>query len=191
MRKILWLFLVIGSGFLSNIQASTLVPGDIAEYTFTTNPITFPCAGGCDTLLFSPNYSGLTGAPVVTILLYDGSNLLGTFTSAACCSGAFVTAASSYGFGAPIVDFTTILNGTIQGRLDLSVSGGSITGIPQPGSLLVLGHSASLGGVSGDSRSATLSSVVTITPEPSTFGMLSVALSGLCLCFRRRPTLKR
>jgi hypothetical protein len=54
---------------------------------------------------------------------------------------AFVAAGSLFDFGAPTVDFTTILNGSIAGRIDLSVTGGSIVNLVEGGTILRLGHS--------------------------------------------------
>ena len=58
---------------------------------------------------------------------------------------AFVAEGSLFGLGEPTVDLTTILNGSIAGSIDLSVTGGSIVGLIEGGSLLILGHATGEG----------------------------------------------
>ncbi len=69
--------------------------------------------------------------------LYDGSTLLGTAMSSSFGthmgalnldpSNSFTTSTSPWTFGSPaIVDFTSILNGTIQGRIEFSLTTGAM-----------------------------------------------------------------
>lgn len=109
----------------TSVFAATLTPGEIAQYTFTTDPISSPCPGTCDTLFFSAGYTSLSGAPTLTASLFDGTTLLGTFTSATFGEATFLSSGSLLSnAAAPVVDFTNILNGTIDGIIELSVSGG-------------------------------------------------------------------
>src|SRR6266851_4069604 len=102
----------------------TIQPGEILRVTFTTlaAPDCSPGGGPCDTLLFVLDFTNnMNGASVTTAELFDSQNLLGTFeTNQTClmlgtCAGlvpSFVAAGSLYGLGAPVIDFTSILNGT-------------------------------------------------------------------------------
>ena len=113
--------------------ADTLNPGDQMIATFTATPNT------ADILdYFNNDPLTITGSPVITTSLYDGSTLLGTHTASPFAfAGQFffviTFAAPGGGSGAAMyspttVDFTSIHNGTINGRLVTTVSGGSVSG---------------------------------------------------------------
>jgi uncharacterized protein (TIGR03437 family) len=111
-----------------------LAPGDVLQATFTSVPNT------SDFLVFFDNDAfTLTGSPVLTTELFNGTNLLGSVVSAPttyngiASFGAYFKSPSSIFEGSPgqatLVDLTSIQDGTIQGLLRLTVSGGSISGV--------------------------------------------------------------
>jgi hypothetical protein len=161
--------------------AGTLFPGEVATYTFTTDPTMFPCPGPCDTLLFALNYTSLTGAPAVTAQLFNGTALLGTYTSPGCCGAAFDASGSRFALGSPpIVDFTAILNDSIMGSIDYFVTGGSIVGFG--GAVLELGTAGGTSSFGAYGDSATLTGL-TISPEPSS-ALLAAIGFGLIAAIR-------
>jgi uncharacterized protein (TIGR03437 family) len=111
-----------------------LAPGDVLQATFTSVPNT------SDFLVFFDNDPlTLTGSPVLTTELFDGTNLLGSVVSAPITYSGITSfeanfkSPSSIFAGSPdqstVVDLTSMQNGTIQGLLRLTVSGGSISGV--------------------------------------------------------------
>jgi hypothetical protein len=104
--------------------------GEALEIRFTTLPGP-DCGNACDTLIFVLGFTANT-ADITAARLFDGSHLLGTYTTnpdclvAGTCPGlvpAFVTATSLYGLSAPVIDFSSILAGTIDGVLDITFTG--------------------------------------------------------------------
>ena len=78
-----------------------------------------------------------------TAELYDEPTLLGTEigVGSQCCNQAFIAAGSAYTLNNPTtVDFTTILNDKIHGRIDISVTGGSLSQYEITSADLLLGH---------------------------------------------------
>ena len=182
MRKILIVIAVLlATGVTSS--ATTLFPGMVASHHFTADPIAFPCGGPCDLLWLFPNYQSLTGAPVLTAQLFDEDILLGTYISPVCCIVAFKTAGSLYGIG-EIVDLTSILDGTSNGRIDISVTGGTVEGLVGPGELLLLAHATSANTYSTDFRTTDFTGLTISTPEPSSV-LLSIAGLGFLLARAR------
>jgi uncharacterized protein (TIGR03437 family) len=112
---------------------STLAPGDVLEATFTS------VANTSDLLLFFGNdVFTLAGSPVITTELFNGTTLLGglisaplTFEGTTYFEATFQSLSSLYvpppGQSA-VVDLTSMQNGTIQGSLKVTISGGSISG---------------------------------------------------------------
>jgi hypothetical protein len=112
---------------------ATLAPGSVLQVTFTATP------NSSDLLFFfDPLPVTVTGSPVVTTQLFDGATLLGTIVAPL-----FTFSGDQYIqvlFRAPgsafdpttnpnaTVDFTSIHNGTINGKITMTVSGGTITG---------------------------------------------------------------
>ena len=118
---------------------TTFAPGEQLVTTFTAAP------NNSDLLLYYNNDPlTVTGSPVFNVSLFNGSTLLGTYTH-----GPF-TSNGVLGFGATFespsvhnpfldtvtVDFTSINNGTISGRLVVTVTGGSVSGF-NPGHLIL------------------------------------------------------
>jgi len=122
-------------------QSITVNPGSVLRYTFNVNPsvwgTSFP-----DVLqlrLYGPAAVSTTPT-TLTAALYDGSTLLGQVSAPPMTSSDLPSLVSLYWKStssawpnAPVaaVDFTSVLNGTIQGRIDISVAGGSVV-IPPP-----------------------------------------------------------
>ncbi len=124
-----WVLSLSGS---DGSQPETINPGDVLQIRFKT--LQSPdCAGPvsqCDTLIFNIDFSSTAAAPT-TATLYNSATLLGTFQTtnecllAGTCAAlvpSFVAAGSVYDLGSPVIDFTSILNGTIDGVLNLTVT---------------------------------------------------------------------
>jgi uncharacterized protein (TIGR03437 family) len=114
----------------------TLTPGDVLQATFTS------VANASDMLLFFNQDSlTLTGSPVVTTQLLNGTTLLGSiasppflFLGTAQYQATFLSPSSTYIGPAGLTaraDLTSMQNGTIQGVLKVTVSGGSVSGFCQ------------------------------------------------------------
>lgn len=181
------LFVFLLFSFCIGLRADAFGPGEIAEYAFTINPLTYPCPGGpCDTLVFLPDLNPAPPGLSWTVQIFDGRNLLGSYTNGACCSGEFIASGSLSTFGSPtVVDFTSLQDGTIQGLLVLTVANGSIDLFPQ--ALLELFHSdSSDGGPVNGFTDSFLTAAITSAPEPSSSIVVGSAICGLLfLRFRR------
>lgn len=177
------------------LPASTVVlsPGEIYQLTFTTNPIAYPCPiGPCDTLFISPDYVGAPVGVTIQAQLYDGSTLLGTDLPGVCCAMAFVASGSLFNdLNAPVVDFTSIQNGTIQGIIDISVTGAALYDFSVSGTGLALGHATGTGTLSIDSQSLTLTSAGLLTPEPDSASLAALGFGALALGVAIRRTVYR
>jgi hypothetical protein len=129
----LWTLLLALPACAANV---TLGPGATLQATFTTAPNT------SDLLFFFDLTPAVTtGSPVVTVELLNGSTPLGLFTYAIGPTAfpnilqvGFASVGSTYtalqfsntGPTIPRADFTSINNGTIAGKLLVTVSGGTI-----------------------------------------------------------------
>jgi hypothetical protein len=159
----------------------TLSPGETLEVTFTAVP------NSADMLFFFSNVPLTnTGSPVITTELLDGTPLLGTFTEftdrgffqAVFESPSGVYTASTPSSPAPTrVDFTDINNGTINGRLTVSVTGGTIN---YDANDLILYDAKSLSAADISSLGdLTKTSTIVVTPEPGVASLLGIGLVGL------------
>jgi hypothetical protein len=97
-----------------------------------------------------------------------------------------VSNTSKYTFGPPtVVDFTSIQSGAIQGRVDVSVTSGSVIGFdPSNTSFDLLLQAQGCCSAGGDIRALVVSSAVILTPEVSTFFMLGSGLLWISLARR-------
>jgi uncharacterized protein (TIGR03437 family) len=133
-----------GAGSAPMVFSLPFGPGDQLVVTFTA-------ASNQADLLFLKDADDaltITGSPVFTTSLYDGQNLLGTFTAtpqnwAKCsypggapCPSTFLSVfasplggAGASGYRPTHIPFTSIDGGTIAGRLVTTVSGGSVSGL--------------------------------------------------------------
>jgi len=147
---------------------STLGPGDTLEATFTSVPV--PAA---DVLAMgSIDLITSTGAPVTTAELFNGANLLGTTGAIMSSQGnyylsvLFKSPTSLYPGGA-VADLTSMQNGTIQGSIKVTVSGGAISGLCLPDLNLVDGVGVS-NGYGGTSIGNSLRNInITLNAAPS------------------------
>jgi len=129
-------------GSATTVKPSALNAGDNLVITFTTVSST------SDILLLQNNDSlTVTGSPTLTTNLYDGQKLLGTHISGPfphTGGFSFLAAFAAPGGGSGVsldspatVDFSSLQNGTINGRLVTSIAGGSISGFYLADTVLV------------------------------------------------------
>jgi hypothetical protein len=130
----LFLLVPLGSTVLSGAIV-TLGPGVVLEASFTSTPNT------ADLLVFfQGNPLTFTGSPVITTQLFDGSTLIASVSGPpVIISGSpflqvlFYSPASIFTggglFQATVADLTSMRSGTIQGKIRVMVTGGSLTGL--------------------------------------------------------------
>jgi hypothetical protein len=175
---------VLTCGFTTELRADTFGPGDMFTATFHANPNT-----ANELFIFTNTPVTFTGAPVITVNLYDGSTLLSSVTSSLTYFGAYYF---QFGFLSPTspfagvtphgtADFTSINDGSINGLITVSMTGGTITGLDLSTIVLYDAYSAASNEYVplGDLTNKSIAS----TPEPSSLllsgtGVLSVALLG-------------
>jgi len=151
---------------MSNVRlaaGATIRPGDVLEIHFSTLPsptcldATINQPAACDTLVFNIAFTTNPGAPI-TARLFNSSVLLGTFqTSISClqngtCAGlvpSFVAPGSVYDLGSPVIDFTSILNGTIDGILKITVTAPTDIDLNSADSFIEVLHAQNRGTGSG------------------------------------------
>lgn len=167
---------------------SILNPGDILRVTFTvTNS---DCPGGpCDVIVGFANYDTAFFILPGQAALYDGSTLLGTYTGNSAPN--FRAATSLFGsHNAATIDFTSITNRTIQGRIDFTITGGQAIWNGTPSLSLTLGRAQSAGFVLGDvGLTVTSGEIISGVPEPSTaalWGLSSLLAFHAGYAVRRR-----
>jgi len=176
-----------------------LQPTDVLQISFTTLAAPDCSAGGgpCNTLIFSLGFANnVNDASITTAELFDSSTLLGTFqTYQTClrfgtCAGlvpSFVAGGSIYGLGSPEIDFTSILNGTIHGVLDITFNEPIDFDPNSPFNIFTLTHAADQGvGDGGYFRGYDSVSVLAPVPEPSLITLLGVCLASLVAHHRRK-----
>jgi hypothetical protein len=167
-------------------NAATLDPGETYEVKFTTVPTLCPggVGSGCDTLEFAL-FTSVIGSPSLTADLFDGATLLGVNQSSSCCIPVFKSNTSIFTVLTPtVVDFTSIQSGAIQGRVDISVTGGSLVSFdPSNTGFFFLGKATSSNGTTGNALNVTSTAIM--TPEVSTFGMLGGGLLWIAAARRR------
>jgi hypothetical protein len=162
-----------------------LSPGATLQVTFTS-------AANTSDLLFFFNTDPLTvtGSPVITTQLYNGSTLLGTITTPPPLVGGqpgyvaiFRTSGSLFNIPVNFIttaDLTSMKNGTIQGTIIVTVSGGTISGFDT--SHFILYDGASVGSNSYAGKGDLTSTSVTITapttvPAVSEWGLVLLTLA--------------
>lgn len=124
--------LILSALCVPRASAGTLLPGEALQATFVTTPSPNCILGPCDSLIFELDATGATGTPVLTAQLFNASILLGAWEYAGVSDPVFESSASMFGSSAAIVDFASILDGTISGILDLSIVGGTLSFNPDP-----------------------------------------------------------
>lgn len=186
---------------VSPMSGSSLSPGEELLTTFTSSPNT------SDMLIFFTNDPlTLTGSPLITTKLFNGPDLLGTITAPpALFAGTefyqnfFLTPSSPFvelGETAT-VDLSSMQNGTIKGLLEVTISGGSMSGFNLSDFVLIDAESVGSDGYRPqlDLNGGDAFPVVTLvsTPEPAAWTLLLIGLFGLLpiLLRRSRPFVPR
>jgi len=183
-------------------RAGVLLPGDILRVDFSTlDPL---CPGGpCDVLTVLPVNYGSWGAGGGSASLHDGLILLGVDDSPdLCCAWDFVSPSSALTARNPaVVDFSSILNGILGGRIDISIHSGQLTFPSAPAVRLELGRAAGAGLIEGGSgifvtslaiiQGPRFSPALEAVPEPGAFGLVTagavlLAAGGFRLRRKRR-----
>jgi uncharacterized protein (TIGR03437 family) len=133
-------FLVFGIG-RGNAQNITLNPGSVLRYTFNVDPSSWG-SNTPDVVRLAVSASTEVYSPPVTLNagIYNGSTLLGNVSSGPTSFSGSTNGVILYWKSpgslwsetpASFIDFTSILSGSIQGRIDISVTGGPVV-IPTP-----------------------------------------------------------
>jgi hypothetical protein len=133
----LFVVLALLAAFGTALSGAVGTPGGTLQVTFTTH------SNASDLLFFYTNDPlTVTGSPILTARLYNGATLLGTvtappypFTGNQYFESGFRSPSSPFNPSSGLladrmttVDLTSLQNGTIQGRIEVTVSGGSISG---------------------------------------------------------------
>jgi hypothetical protein len=173
--------------------ADTFNPGDQIIATFTTKPNTAD-------LLFFFNNDPLTvsGAPVLTLTLYNGASTLGTIVAPPLPFGGNSFFGNLFQkVGSPLilppglphstVDFTSINNGTIAGELIWTISGGSLSGFNTADFVLQIANTSN-DNLGYSPLPLDITSQVTLVnvPEPSSLMLLGTSVLGLLGMIRRK-----
>jgi hypothetical protein len=171
--------------FGQHVEAGTVLnPGEILQVTFTTNSVS--CSGVCDSLIINANESGAFSLAGFTAQLFNATTLLGTDTDPAFCCAGYYHSSTSLSLQGPVVDFTAIDNGTINGVVDFSIPTGSMTWLGAPTFSILLAHASGPVAYIGGSG-LTITSEQILAPEPGTMSMMLLAASlALGVYFRRR-----
>jgi adhesin/invasin len=146
-------------------NAVTVNPGDQLIIAFRTlpSPSCYDAIANqpapCDTLWFNIVFTdNRNGAHITAASLFDSSMFLGTFqTNNDClrsgtCSGlipSFVAPGSLYGGGSPVIDFRSILNGSIDGILYVSFSAPIDVDLNTANDFIGVGHAGQEGSTIG------------------------------------------
>ena len=178
------------AGMAASANGDTIGPSNSLVATFTTVPNSSNML-----LLFDNSPLTTTGSPIISVQLYNGASLLGGYTENA---GATFLVAEFESLGGPSyccnpygpvptqVSFTSMTDGSVAGRLLLTVTGGTISfnegDLVLEDALIVASNSYS---PRGDLRNISYL-VVATTPEPVSGMLVAVGLSVLWLWKRRR-----
>lgn len=169
--------------------ALVMNPGDLVDIRFTlTNPI---CpTGPCDTLMTILLADGAFFAVPGAGSLYNGSSLLGSQPNTS--SAVFRSASSAFAGDSAVIDFTTLLDGSINGRLTYGLLSGTYTWTgDSPGAVIFIGHSTPGGGSFFAAQNVvTITSLTLIVggdvPEPATASLAVLGAGALLILKRRR-----
>jgi len=192
-RTTLVLLLLVFGARVRPAAADTIGPADVLRVAFSL-PAPPQCVGGCDVILFG---FALANNPVgpTSASLFNGSTSLGTFRTdtecqmaGTCAAGvpSFIAQGSVYGLHSPVIDFTSIRNGTINGRLDFSVTTPTDMELGGRDTFVLIGHASQIGGTNSGTRATiTSEAIIATTPEPSSVLLLSTGAAMLVVRSRR------
>ncbi len=131
------------SAAVTSSGTSILSVGDTLRVEFGV--VAPQCPGGpCDVLMAVPTATGAFFAQPNGTTLFDGVEALGTQLAA--YTPVFRSETSLFSpESAATVDFSSLLDGTIEGALSFALATGSMTWQDGPGMMLTLGHALSPG----------------------------------------------
>jgi hypothetical protein len=164
-------------------SAYTIPPDVPFSQDFTIPSLPFPdTPDELDVLIIgSGSFDPVGPSSAVTTSLYDGTTLLGSYqvtpgagAFSSLWLASFFSAANP--FGTPTIDFTTIANRTIQGRLEIAVTGASLTIDSLPALKMDISHHTS--------PTASEGYLFSVVPEPG-YGALAAA-AGIAMAGWRR-----
>lgn len=179
--------IVAVAGLAASANAATIGPGQSLEASFTT------VVNSADMLQWFDNTPlTTTGSPIISVSLFNGGSLLGTYTQTS--SQFFVVGFESPGglFTVPLfngppptrVDFSSFNDGSIVGRLVLTVTGGTIT-FNINDLILTAAASASSNSYSSQNDLRNITYTASSVPEPDSAALLLLGIV-LLLVMRRR-----
>jgi hypothetical protein len=177
--------LILGLG-APPARALTVLPGQAFEVDFSFSSAPQSALGDVDVLAFQLGAGTVaTGVTGYQVELYDGAALLGTHTTAALALWSFVSAASPWTVSPLVVDLSSVIDGSIAGRLrvipsfDPAATSPSLEVVffPPPGTGLDSGTSLSDGVTLADALPAPTvhATRIAAVPEPGLLGLLAAA----------------
>jgi hypothetical protein len=182
-------------------QADLLTPDQLFRVGFVLPITPFPF-GTPDTLIFAVDVTRLEPFGSLSVSLFDGHDLLGTYSTSVNgttsggglgLNGYFLSPTSTYGvspgypqldvFGPPaLIDFTSLADRSIQGTIELWIASGAVD-VRRDTVRLYLGRSTPRGSVQWRADTQPIITSTAITPEPAT---LFLVAGSVALLARRR-----
>ena len=173
-------------------SAAVLLPGEVLIVPFTTDPATFTLTPDVIRLAFNSTGRFDPPAPMssLTSRLFDGDALLGTFhlLDTRPVLGEFLgigTSLFSDQSSAPAltrgtsVDFTSVLDGTISGRIELTIPSGSLVIDDLSALDIALWHAFNEDSMSQVPGIIASPAIIVPVPEPGTAAMLALGLVAM------------